>query len=469
MGFNGPVAMERSLEVSAVPNSLLRLFAPISDLLAATETERILVMGPDSIHADQGKGLTRLTRRFPAATLETALTGLAQRAGKPFDAARPVFEALLKDGTRFLALRPPVTTALTLSIERPAAQARRLEDWTAAGLLTAAAEEALCGGLARGMNILVVGDVRLRRSLVASCVLTGTPGQRVAVVDAHWIPVDGLTVTRLSPSRPAQGRRVTAGDLVYSGGRLAVDRLVVGDVGQSEAWDVVTVMAERAVPTLAACSGARPVDGLMWLTGWARAGAGVDRAPGVSGLVGSGIDLVVSVGRQGVHGLCEVEATIDGPRLHPLFSMRRGRLIAEARYEDWAREWDLEETGSVASVSLSQLLPPGRLDGPSAAVESNSSRHHQDIGELLSQQRAPLDGAFSGNESTQACDIIDDEPEQDDLSLATEVSDQPAPGGRKTFSEILRGIDDGGQSDGLSAWRGAEDRVTRQTDIVDDD
>ncbi|MCA9527558.1 MAG: hypothetical protein KC549_14815, partial [Myxococcales bacterium] len=107
--------------MAPIPASLLGLFGPVRDLLVDPTVRRVLVDGPDRLYVQRAGPPEPLQVRWPAPDLLKALTELAARAAKPFDEDSPCLEAMLKDGTRFLALRAPVVKeGPVLVIARPA-------------------------------------------------------------------------------------------------------------------------------------------------------------------------------------------------------------------------------------------------------------------------------------------------------------------------------------------------------------
>lgn len=319
--------------MASIPASLLRLFGPIEAYLQDPGVRRVLVEGPDRVFVERDGELRRVSVRFGGAAIDESLQGLARRAGKRFDEKRPCLEALLKDGTRFLALAPPVVPEHpVLSITRPGTRGAELASMVVSGGLSEDAVVFLGRAIRAGLNVIVTGAAGSGRTTMAEALLTTTdPGCRVGILEEYAeIRAGGRAITRLAPRRADKdgANGVSAGDLMYCAGRLGLERLVVGDLRRSDAWDAVAVLAGRTVPVLLVLPGLTVEDTLARLAGLARSAglSGRDRA--VDALVAAGVDLVVALGRAGqtrrVARIARVQPAGDGFETEALFERPGG-------------------------------------------------------------------------------------------------------------------------------------------------
>lgn len=289
--------------MAAIPPSLLQMFGPIESVLTDPTVRRVLVDAPDAIYVERHGRLERTPLGYPPAALEASLEALARRAGKPFDAGHPSLEAQLKDGTRFLALRPPaVERGPTLVVVRPGGRLTDLDGLVRQDALTAEAAAALTAAMRAGVNIAVVGPADSgRTTLLEALASTIDAGARVAVLEEHAeLRLPGREPMRLQ-SRKADkdgGVAVTTGDLLYFAGRMAVDRIIIGDLRWQDASECVHLLAARLCPVLMALPGTGVEDALVRLEALARASATGGRERAVAGLLRAGVDVVVTLGRR---------------------------------------------------------------------------------------------------------------------------------------------------------------------------
>lgn len=366
--------------MGSIPASLLRLFAPIEHLLTDPAIRRVMVDGPDRVFVERDGRTERVGVAYDAAALALSLRGLAERAGKPFDAQRPCLEAMLKDGTRFLALCAPVVdVGPVLAISLPGGQAATLGGLVQGGALSADAARVLGLALRAGLNIVVAGPpgggrVRLLEALCAEL----PPEARVATLqDGGSLTLPGRPAIRLSPRKSdGEGRNVTGGDLLYCAGRLAVDRVVVADLRLADGWDAASLLASRAAPVLLGLPAMTPTDALSRFAALARASAARERDRAVEGLIAAGVDLIVLVGRWGeappVLSVDAVEARDGLPVLVPLFARRDADdvLAATPAVEPLRARWRrlAPPPGQGAATRVERVPPPAVA--AAAAVDS---------------------------------------------------------------------------------------------------
>ena len=419
--------------MASIPSSLMRLFEPIEDLLADPSVRRVMVDGPDRVFVEREGRLERVDAAYGADALKQSLRGLARRAGKSFDADRPVLEAMLKDGTRFLALRTPVVAdGPVLCITRPTGRAVEMAEVVGRDrMLPAPAADALLAALRAGLNIAVIGAPGSGRQRLVEALCSALPtAARVAVVDeGAGLALPGRKPIRLKPRKAEDdARAVSGGDLLYCAGRLGVDRVVVVELRLADAWDAVSLLASRAAPVLMAMPGVSAADGIARLDGLARASTSSQRARGVTALVGSGLDVVVALAtrnrRQRVVSIETVRPGAEGPVCEPLFALDGDRLRAtdgaRHRVATWAEE-------SAPTASPPRPLPIPVPEAPADSIQLPEFDESMGNTGLLS-----LAGMLPDEEASQEVpppdDGSEDMPFEVDVQLSSLVpQDPPVP------------------------------------------
>ncbi len=436
--------------MGTIPASLLRLFAPIEHLLTDPSVRRVMVDGPDRVFIERDGHTERVGVAYDAAALAHSLRGLAERAGKPFDAQRPCLEAMLKDGTRFLALCSPVVDGgPVLAISLPGGHAATLSGLVQAGALTGGAARTLGLALRAGLNIIVAGPpgggrARLLEALCAEL----PPEARVATLqDGGALTLPGRPAIRLTPRKSeGEGRTVTGGDLLYCAGRMAVDRVVVADLRLADGWDAASLLASRAAPMLLGLPAMTPTDALSRLAALARASAARERDRAGEGLIAAGVDLIVLVGRWGeappVLSIDAVEARDGVPVLVPLFTRRDADdvLAATPSVEPLRARWQrlVPPSAPVGATRIERVDPPQpgaetrveraageRPDGERLARAAASGEVDPDAGPGTSDEAPTADAPPQASDERPAVDApAVDPPNRDEAPLA---ADAPSP------------------------------------------
>ncbi len=165
---------------------------------------------------------------------------IATHVGAEVHRDRPLLTAELPDtGERFEAALPPVTPGPTFALRKRGVVVP-LEDYVAAGAMTAAQREFLVRAVRERRNILIAGGTntgktRLANALLAEVALTG---DRVLVLE-DTVELKCMARNHV-PLRTLAGV-VSMAELVRTTMRLSPDRVVVGEVRGGEALDLIKV------------------------------------------------------------------------------------------------------------------------------------------------------------------------------------------------------------------------------------
>src|ERR1700759_2005352 len=103
-------------------------------------------------------GLTETTERLSAPDGERIVRLVAHHVGAEVHAGSPRVSAELPEtGERFEGLLPPVVTAPTFAIRKPAVAVFSLQDYAASGIMTADQSAILRNAIAERWNVLIAG------------------------------------------------------------------------------------------------------------------------------------------------------------------------------------------------------------------------------------------------------------------------------------------------------------------------
>ncbi|MFG1191817.1 P-type conjugative transfer ATPase TrbB [Xanthobacter flavus] len=182
-----------------------------------------------------------------AATGEQLATGdgeriirlVAHHIGAEVHAGAPRLSAELPGtGERFEGLLPPVVAAPTFAIRKPAVAVFTLNDYVAAGIMSAPQAEALRHGVVSRANILVAGGTSTGKTTLTNALLAevAKTSERVILIeDTRELQ---CTAPNLVAMRTKEGV-ASLSDLVRSSLRLRPDRIPIGEVRGAEALDLL--------------------------------------------------------------------------------------------------------------------------------------------------------------------------------------------------------------------------------------
>ncbi len=184
-------------------------------------------------------GLEDTGRKLPAADGERIVRLVAHHVGAEVHAGAPRVSAELPEtGERFEGLLPPVVAAPAFAIRKPAVAVFTLDDYVAAGIMSAAQAETLREGVAARANILVAGGTSTGKTTLTNALLA-----EVAKTDDRVVIIEDTrelqcTASNLVALRTKDGV-ASLSELVRSSLRLRPDRIPIGEVRGAEALDLL--------------------------------------------------------------------------------------------------------------------------------------------------------------------------------------------------------------------------------------
>jgi type IV secretion system protein TrbB len=184
-------------------------------------------------------GLADTGERLAAADGERIVRLVAHHVGAEVHPASPRVSAELPEtGERFEGLLPPVVTAPAFAIRKPAVAIFTLDDYVAAGILTATQAEGLRNVVRDRQNILVAGGTSTGKTTLTNALLAEvakTTDRVVLIEDTRELQCKSPNLVAL---RTKDGV-ASLSDLVRSSLRLRPDRIPIGEVRGAEALDLL--------------------------------------------------------------------------------------------------------------------------------------------------------------------------------------------------------------------------------------
>lgn len=184
-------------------------------------------------------GLSDTGERLSAADGERIIRLVAHHVGAEVHDRRPRVSAELPEtGERFEGLLPPVVTAPVFAIRKPAVAVFTLDDYVAAGIMTADQAAILRQAVASRANILVAGGTSTGKTTLTNALLAEvakTTDRVIVIEDTRELQCLAQNIVAM---RTKDGV-ATLSDLVRSSLRLRPDRIPIGEVRGSEALDLL--------------------------------------------------------------------------------------------------------------------------------------------------------------------------------------------------------------------------------------
>ncbi|MBB2941253.1 pilus assembly protein CpaF [Actinoplanes lutulentus] len=221
---------------------------PIESLLRDQSVTEVMVNGPHLIFVERFGRLEKAPTEFDDEShLRRIIDRICSRVGRRVDESSPMVDARLPDGSRVNAIVPPIALdGSSLTIRKFSSVPLTVGDLMSYGTLTRQAAEFLDAAVRGRRNILVSGGTGSGKTTILNILSGFVPSDEriVTVEDAAELQLDQEHVVRLE-SRPAnsEGRgTITTRDLVRNALRMRPDRIVVGEVRDGAALDMLQAM-----------------------------------------------------------------------------------------------------------------------------------------------------------------------------------------------------------------------------------
>jgi pilus assembly protein CpaF len=267
--------------------------------------------------------------------LRHAIERILAPLGRRVDEAEPLCDARLADGSRVNVVLPP------LALDGPLLTIRRFRvggmspaDLVACGTLDRPLHDLLAACVRARLTILVSGGTGSGKTTTLGALSSFIPdGERIVTIeDAAELRLRQSHVVRLEARAASlEGRgEVTIRRLVRNAMRMRPDRIVVGEIRDGAALDMLSAMSSGHDGSLSTVHAGSPEEALRRVETLALM-ADVDLPhAAVRELVAGAIDLVVHQrrerdGRRRITAVGQVVRTADGIGVRELFALRDGR------------------------------------------------------------------------------------------------------------------------------------------------
>jgi pilus assembly protein CpaF len=221
---------------------------PIEPLLRDPDVTEIMVNAWDRIYVERFGQIHSVDTAFTDEThLRRVIDRIVSRVGRRVDEASPMVDARLPDGSRVNAVVPPIVLdGAALTIRKFSAEPYTTDDLISFGTLTPATANFLAACIQGRMDIVISGGTGSGKTTLLNVLSGYLPDNEriITIEDSAELRLSQEHVLRLEyrPPNIEGAGEVTIRDLVRNALRMRPDRIVVGEVRDAAALDMLQAM-----------------------------------------------------------------------------------------------------------------------------------------------------------------------------------------------------------------------------------
>lgn len=303
-------------------NSIRRMDV-LQDLLEDEDVTEIMVNGPDHIFVEKEGNLTETGYTFEhQGRLEDIAQQIASSGNRIVNESNPILDARLEDGSRVNIVVPPIAIeGPVITIRKFPKETMTMKKLIQMNAVTEEVEDFLQKLVQAKYNIFISGGTGAGKTTFLNILSNYIPhNERVITIEdsaeLQIQNVDNLVRLEARNANVEGNNEVTIRDLVKSALRMRPDRIIVGEIRDSAAIDLLSAMNTGHDGSLSTGHANSPADMLNRLETLVLMGLDIPLAA-IRQQIASGIDLVVHLGRlrdksRKVLEISEVGEVIDG-------------------------------------------------------------------------------------------------------------------------------------------------------------
>jgi pilus assembly protein CpaF len=226
---------------------VLPFLRPIAHLITDPDVSEVMVNGAQRVFVERQGVLHPVDGVcLDERNLRVAVKNIARAVGDDISEEQPILDARLPDGSRVAAIVPPCSLGgTTLTIRKFQPRFFTTAELVKTGTLTAGDLRTIQAAIAHSQTILISGGTSTGKTTLLNALgATLPPDDRIVLIeDTAELHLPHANLVRLEARRPQRDlAAVTIRDLLKAALRHRPDRIIVGEVRGSEAYDLLEAL-----------------------------------------------------------------------------------------------------------------------------------------------------------------------------------------------------------------------------------
>jgi pilus assembly protein CpaF len=222
-------------------------FGPLQRHLDDPTVEEIWINDPGRVFVARN-GRSELTNTILTADqVQDLVERMLKSSGRRVDLSTPFVDAMLPDGSRLHVVIPDVTRLhWSVNIRKFVLRAASFDELIGLGTITPAAAQFLEAAIVSGLNLIVAGGTQAGKTTMLNCLGSAIPG-RERVITCEEVFELRLRAPDWVAMQTRQANLEGTGEirlrrLIKEALRMRPDRIIVGEVRQEEALDLLIAL-----------------------------------------------------------------------------------------------------------------------------------------------------------------------------------------------------------------------------------
>lgn len=222
-------------------------FGPLQRHLDDPTVEEIWINDPGRVFVARN-GRSELTNTILTADqVQDLVERMLKSSGRRVDLSTPFVDAMLPDGSRLHVVIPDVTRLhWSVNIRKFVLRAASFDELIGLGTITPAAAQFLEAAIVSGLNVIVAGGTQAGKTTMLNCLGSAIPG-RERVITCEEVFELRLRAPDWVAMQTRQANLEGTGEirlrrLIKEALRMRPDRIIVGEVRQEEALDLLIAL-----------------------------------------------------------------------------------------------------------------------------------------------------------------------------------------------------------------------------------